>query len=157
MPTPIRRITAAQFGLLAQPAQLTRKIAAVHVHHGEAPFMIEMVGDFDAGQDPFDGEQRTAAIETVAHLVRAFGLQDADVKFHNQLTNRALGARQDNPRPPRQRRGRSRPMRKRFQSLSLLRRQNQRNLWPSLSHARLLVREYEWAAPFVSLFTVTGH
>ena len=99
--------------------------------------MIEMVGDFDAGQDPFDGEQRTAAIETVAHLVRAFGLQDADVKFHNQLTNRALGARQDNPRPPRQRRGRSRPM--------------------SLSHARLLVREYEWAAPFVSLFTVTGH
>lgn len=220
MPTPIRRITAAQFGLLAQPAQLTRKIAAVHVHHtwrprrqdfrglatveamrkfhmeqngwsdlaqhltidpqgglwtgrnwnlapasatghngtaGEGPFMIEMVGDFDAGQDPFDGEQRTAAIETVAHLVRAFGLQDADVKFHNQLTNRALGARQDNPRPPRQRRGRSRPMRKRFQSLSLLRRQNQRNLWPSLSHARLLVREYEWAAPFVSLFTVTGH
>ena len=127
----------------AQPAQLTRKIAAVHVHHtwrprrqdfrglatveamrkfhmeqngwsdlaqhltidpqgglwtgrnwnlapasatghngtaGEGPFMIEMVGDFDAGQDPFDGEQRTAAIETVAHLVRAFGLQDADVK-----------------------------------------------------------------------------
>jgi hypothetical protein len=37
--------------------------------------MIEMVGDFDAGQDPFDGEQRTAAIETVAHLVRAFGLR----------------------------------------------------------------------------------
>src|SRR5687768_2771901 len=26
-------MTAAQFGLLAQPAQLTRKIAAVHVHH----------------------------------------------------------------------------------------------------------------------------
>lgn len=175
----------------ARQAQLTRKIAAVHVHHtwrprrqdfrglatvealrkfhieqngwsdlaqhltidpqgglwtgrnwnlapasatghngtaGEGPFMIEMVGDFDAGQDPFDGEPRTAAFETVAHLVHAFGLQDADVKFHNQLTNRALGARQDNPRPPRQRRGRSRPMRKRFQSLSLLRRQNQRNL-----------------------------
>jgi len=86
--------------------------------------MIEMVGDFDAGQDPFDGEQRTAAIETVAHLVRALGLQDAAVKFHNQLTDRALGARQDNPRPPRQRRGRSRPMRKRLQSLSLLRCQN---------------------------------
>ena len=37
MPTPIRRITAAQFGLLAQPAQLTRKIAAVHVHHTGRP------------------------------------------------------------------------------------------------------------------------
>ena len=121
MPTPIRRITAAQFGLLAQPAQLTRKITAVHVHHtwrprrqdfrglatmeamrkfhmeqnhwsdiaqhltidpqgglrtgrnwnvapasasghngtaAEGPFMIEMVGDFDQGQDPFDGEQK---------------------------------------------------------------------------------------------------
>jgi hypothetical protein len=34
---PIRRITAAQFGLLAQPAQLTRKIAAVHVHHTWRP------------------------------------------------------------------------------------------------------------------------
>ena len=37
MPTPIRRITAAQFGLLAQPTQLTRKIAAVHVHHTWRP------------------------------------------------------------------------------------------------------------------------
>ena len=37
MPTPIRRITAAQFSLLAQPAQLTRKIAAVHVHHTWRP------------------------------------------------------------------------------------------------------------------------
>jgi hypothetical protein len=60
--------------------QLTRKIAAVHVHHTWRPrrqdfrglatveamrFMIEMVGDFDAGQDPFDGEQRTAMIELV--------------------------------------------------------------------------------------------
>ena len=37
MPTPIRRITAVQFGLLAQPAQLTRKIAAVHVDHTGRP------------------------------------------------------------------------------------------------------------------------
>jgi hypothetical protein len=150
MPTPIRRITSAQFALLALPSQLTRKIAAVHVHHtfrprrqdfrglatveamrkfhmeqngwsdiaqhltidpqgglwtgrnwnmapasatghngtaAEGPFMIEMVGDFDAGQDPFDGDQRTAALETVAHLLRAFKLQDKDIKFHNQMTN----------------------------------------------------------------------
>ena len=37
MPPPIRRITAAQFGLLALPAQLTRKIAAVYVHHTWRP------------------------------------------------------------------------------------------------------------------------
>ncbi len=37
MPTRIRRITAAQFGLLAQPAHLTRKFAAFHVHHTWRP------------------------------------------------------------------------------------------------------------------------
>jgi hypothetical protein len=37
MPTPIRRISAAQFGLLAQPVQLTRTIAVVHVHHTGRP------------------------------------------------------------------------------------------------------------------------
>ena len=150
MPTPIRRITTAQFALLAQPSRLTRKIVAVHLHHtwrprrqdfrglptveamrkyhmeqngwsdiaqhltidpqgglwtgrnwnmapasasgyngtvAEGPFMIEMVGDFDAGQDPFDGEQRKAAFETVAHLMRVFDLKDADVKFHQEMTN----------------------------------------------------------------------
>lgn len=151
MPTPIRRITAAQFALLAQPSHLTRKIAAVHVHHtcrprrqdfrglptieamrqfhmqqqgwsdiaqhltidpqgglwtgrnwnlapasaaghngtaAEGPFMIEMVGDFDAGQDPFDGDQRRAVFEAVAHLMGVFGLKGADLKFHNELTTR---------------------------------------------------------------------
>lgn len=37
MATLIRRMTAAQFGLLARPPQLTRKIAAVHVHHTWRP------------------------------------------------------------------------------------------------------------------------
>ena len=149
MPTPIQRITAAQFALLALPAQLTRKISAVHLHHTwrprrqdfrglptmaamrrfhmeqgwsdiaqhltidpqgglwtgrnwnvapasavghngtavEGPFMIEMVGDFDTGQDPFDGEQRTAALTVVAHLMRAFGLKDDALKFHHQLSH----------------------------------------------------------------------
>lgn len=150
MPSPIRRITTAQFALLAQPAQLTRQITAVHLHHTwrprrqdfrglatieamrkfhmeqnhwsdiaqhltidpqgglwtgrnwnmapasasghngtavEGPFMIEMVGDFDQGQDPFDGDQRKAAIDTVAHLMRTFGLKEAALKFHNELTN----------------------------------------------------------------------
>ena len=152
MPTPIRRITTAQFALLALPSQLTRRIVAVHLHHtrrprhqdfsglatmeamrryhmdqrgwsdsaqhltidpqgglwtgrnwnlapasavghngtaSEGPFMIEMVGDFDTGQDPFDGDQRKAANETVAHLMRAFGLMDGDLKFHSQLSKQA--------------------------------------------------------------------
>jgi len=146
---PNSRITVPQFALLAQPALLTRRIIAVHLHHtwrprrrdfrglatieamrrfhmeqgwsdiaqhltidpegglwtgrnwnlapasatghnGSAdagPFMIEMVGDFDTGEDPFDGAQRDAAIATVAHLARTFGVADDDIKFHNQLTN----------------------------------------------------------------------
>jgi hypothetical protein len=44
MPTPIRRITAAQFGLLAQPAQLTRTIAAVHVHDTGRPRRQDSAG-----------------------------------------------------------------------------------------------------------------
>ena len=149
MPTPIRRISTVQFALLALPAQLTRKISSVHLHHTrrprrqdfrglhtidavrrfhmetqgwgdiaqhltidpqgglwtgrnwnlapasaighngsstDGPFMIELIGDFDHGQDPFDGEQRAAAIAVVAHVVRAWGLKDGALKLHNQLT-----------------------------------------------------------------------
>jgi hypothetical protein len=35
--------------------------------------------------------------------------------------------------------------------------QDQRDLGASRSHARLLVEQYERAAPFVSVSTVTGH
>jgi hypothetical protein len=69
----------------------------------------------------------------------------------------ALGARQNDPRASCHRGRRSRSMGQRLKSLPFLRRQDQRYLWASLSHARLLVREYERAAPFVSLSTVTGH
>jgi hypothetical protein len=37
MPSQIRRITTAQFALLAQPGQPTRRITAVHVHHTWRP------------------------------------------------------------------------------------------------------------------------
>ncbi len=59
-------------------------------HNGssaDGPFMIEMVGDFDQGHDPFDGAQRAAAVAVVAHLMQAWGLADDALKFHNQLTN----------------------------------------------------------------------
>src|SRR3954471_14602747 len=69
----------------------------------------------------------------------------------------ALRARQNDPRASRHRGCGSRPMGQRLESLPFLRRQDQRDLWASLSHARLLVKEYEEAAPFVLLSTVTGH
>jgi caspase domain-containing protein/N-acetylmuramoyl-L-alanine amidase-like protein len=49
------------------------------------PFMIEIVGDFDAGREDLDGEQRRAVVEVVAVLIRRFGLNDASVLFHREL------------------------------------------------------------------------
>jgi len=49
----------------------------------QGPFMIEIVGDFDHGQDPFDGVQKRAVIECVAILLLA--APDAQVKFHREL------------------------------------------------------------------------
>jgi hypothetical protein len=66
-----------------------------------------------------------------------------------------VSAGQNNARPTRQCGGRARTVRQRLQALPFVRRQDQRNLWASLSHARLLVRVYEHAAPFVSSSTVT--
>jgi hypothetical protein len=53
----------------------------------EGPFMIEMIGDFDAGHDPFDGPQKTAAISVAARLLRRFDLEPAAVRFHRQLNS----------------------------------------------------------------------
>ena len=58
----------------------------------EGPFMIEMVGDFDQGQDPFDGLQKAAVIEVVATILALAGLGIKALHFH-----RELGARKSCP------------------------------------------------------------
>lgn len=58
----------------------------------EGPFMIEMVGDFDQGQDPFDGLQKAAVIEVVATILALAGLGIKALHFH-----RDLGARKSCP------------------------------------------------------------
>ena len=68
-----------------------------------------------------------------------------------------LGARQNDPRAPREVRRRARPMGQRVQSHPFVVRQNQRNLRASQCHARLLVDEYDWAAPFISHSSRSGH
>ncbi|HSC29264.1 MAG TPA: caspase family protein [Vicinamibacterales bacterium] len=51
------------------------------------PFMVELVGNFDEGFDPFDGGQREAAVEVIARLVRAFRLDTRKaIAFHRDLT-----------------------------------------------------------------------
>jgi hypothetical protein len=51
------------------------------------PFMLEIVGNFDTGHDPFDGEQRDTAAAVVAHLLSVFTLDFEDVKFHRELVD----------------------------------------------------------------------
>ena len=146
MPTLIRRITTAQFALLALPSQLTRKIdrsiashlaaapavfprgsddrshapgphgqngwsdiaqhltidpgrlwtgrnwnlppASARGHNGTAPRPVHVRDGrrFRRRPGPFDGDQRRAAIDVVAHLMRVFDLKDVDLKFHNEMT-----------------------------------------------------------------------
>lgn len=57
-------------------------------HNGTAaagPFMFEMVGNFDAGHDPFGGDQRRAAVAVTARVLDAFGLKASAVHFHREL------------------------------------------------------------------------
>lgn len=49
------------------------------------PFMIEIVGDFDAGRDPLDGAQRQAVVDVVAAILDVRGLKTSDVHFHREL------------------------------------------------------------------------
>lgn len=52
------------------------------------PFMIEMIGLFDAGKDRFAGEQRDAVFALIAGVQDAWDLADNDIIFHNELTDR---------------------------------------------------------------------
>ena len=58
-------------------------------HNGNAefgPFMIEMIGDFDLGQDRLEGEQRLSALEVVVRVQQRFGLGAEALRFHNQMS-----------------------------------------------------------------------
>jgi hypothetical protein len=52
------------------------------------PFMFEMIGDFDAGADRFEGKQRATAIGVVAMLQQAFDLPLSTLKFHNMMSGK---------------------------------------------------------------------
>jgi hypothetical protein len=51
----------------------------------EGPFMIELIGDFDAGRDVLDGTQRESAIQIVAALLGAADLGSDALFFHRDL------------------------------------------------------------------------
>lgn len=49
------------------------------------PFMFELAGDFDNGNDSFSGPQRETALAVSAGVQHAFGLEPSTLRFHNQM------------------------------------------------------------------------
>lgn len=54
-------------------------------HDGIHPFMVETVGNFDRGHDPFKHPQSTALYKLAAYFVKYEG---AVVKFHNEMSSK---------------------------------------------------------------------
>ncbi len=58
-------------------------------HNGNekfGPFMFEMIGNFDAGHDLFDGAQRETALQLIAKVQSRFGLATNSLLFHNAMS-----------------------------------------------------------------------
>lgn len=53
------------------------------------PFMIEIVGDFDAGQDPFEDPQRGAVLRVTSLLLEKFSLPTSVIRFHNEMSSKS--------------------------------------------------------------------
>lgn len=51
------------------------------------PFMIEVIGNFDKGLDPFDGPQRQAVLGVIAAVLRRAKLDEKALRFHRDFTN----------------------------------------------------------------------
>ena len=84
-----QHITVDPSGMLWTGRNLNRAPASATGHNGDdrsGPFMIEVIGDFDFGQDRFDGAQRAATIGLIAAVQRRFGLPVEALRFHNEMS-----------------------------------------------------------------------
>jgi hypothetical protein len=58
-------------------------------HNGNStagPFMFEMIGNFDRGNDTLEGEQRKTTLEVIARIQRKFQLAPETLVFHNAMS-----------------------------------------------------------------------
>ena len=65
----------------APPASATGHNGNTHA----GPFMFEMIGDFDTGQDAFEDPQRRTVIEVIAAVNARFALPAESLRFHRQM------------------------------------------------------------------------
>nr|MBS0022226.1 caspase family protein [Gammaproteobacteria bacterium] len=62
--------------------------AAFNGSRTHGPFMVEMIGDFGRGRDPFGGAQKETALRVTAYLCEKFQLSTDAVRFHSELSAR---------------------------------------------------------------------
>jgi Caspase domain/N-acetylmuramoyl-L-alanine amidase len=83
-----QHLTIGPDGSLWSGRALAAAPASALGHNGnasEGPFMIEMVGDFDSGRDPFCAPQSDAVYRVAAFLCLHFSLRAQDVRFHREF------------------------------------------------------------------------
>jgi hypothetical protein len=84
-----QHLTIAPDGVLWSGRDWNQPPASAVGHNGTraaGPFMFEMIGDFDHGQDLFEGEQRRVTLAVIALVQQRFRLAPTALRFHNQLS-----------------------------------------------------------------------
>ena len=83
-----QHVTIAPDGVIWTGRHWDLPPASAKHHNGKTasgPFMFEMIGDFDAGRDPFQDPQRDAALWVISLVQDRFDLAVETLKFHRQL------------------------------------------------------------------------
>ena len=87
-----QHITIAPDGTIWTGRNWNKAPASATGHNGSSqsgPFMFEMIGDFDTGQDPFDDPQRSTVIEVIAAVQGRFRLPPDALRFHRQMADKS--------------------------------------------------------------------
>jgi hypothetical protein len=87
-----QHITIAPDGVIWLGRNWNLPPASAAGHNGNltaGPFMFEMIGNFDEGNDPFDGEQRATALQVIAGTQRRFGLAPETLVFHHAMSSKS--------------------------------------------------------------------
>ncbi len=87
-----QHITIAPDGTIWTGRNWNKAPASATGHNGSeqsGPFMFEMIGDFDIGQDPFDNPQRSTVLEVIAAIQGRFRLPPEALRFHRQMAQKS--------------------------------------------------------------------
>ena len=87
-----QHITIAPDGTIWTGRNWNKAPASATGHNGSeqsGPFMFEMIGDFDTGQDPFDDPQRSTVLEVIAAVQGRFRLPPEALRFHRQMAQKS--------------------------------------------------------------------